>query len=261
MRRSPRPETIRAVPIAFPVTRLRKERFGSDVARYNVLPITTPGFPSCSSGEGSEVVAARLEREDQNVPDLLGPHDLGWVQRGTVDDHVGPGLGQDSIDAGKRAALVGGALVIVYMLTTYGVFGIFADLALGVHILLIFASMALLGATLTLPGIAGIVFTIGMAVDSNVLIYERIREEAHLGRSVVSALDAGFRRAFATIVDSNVTMFVAAVILYLFGSGAVRGFAVSLGLGILTSIITAVTMTRMMIALWYRRSRATKLPI
>ena len=157
--------------------------------------------------------------------------------------------------------MVGGALVFVYMLTTYGVFGIFADLALGVHILFIFGSMALLGATLTLPGIAGIVFTIGMAVDSNVLIYERIREESHLGRSVVSALDAGFRRAFATIVDSNVTMFVAALILYLFGSGAVRGFAVSLGLGILTSIITAVTMTRMMIALWYRRTRAVKLPI
>ena len=120
---------------------------------------------------------------------------------------------------------------------------------------------SLLGATLTLPGIAGIVFTIGMAVDSNVLIYERIREEAHLGRSVISALDAGFKRAFATIVDSNVTMFVAALILYLFGSGAVRGFAVSLGLGIITSIITAVTMTRMMIALWYRRGRPTKLPI
>jgi preprotein translocase subunit SecD len=121
--------------------------------------------------------------------------------------------------------------------------------------------MVLLGATLTLPGIAGIVFTIGMAVDSNVLIYERIREEAHLGRSVISALDAGFRRAFATIVDSNVTMFVAALILYLFGSGAVRGFAVSLGLGILTSIITAVTMTRMMIALWYHRARPKTLPI
>src|SRR5271165_2300076 len=174
---------------------------------------------------------------------------------------VGPGLGQDSIDAGKRAALVGGLLVVVYMIATYGIFGVFADLALAVHILLIFASMVLLGATLTLPGIAGIVFTIGMAVDSNVLIYERIREEAHLGRSVISALDAGFRRAFATIIDSNVTMFVAALILYLFGSGAVRGFAVSLGLGILTSIITAVTMTRMMIALWYRRLRPTKIPI
>ncbi len=174
---------------------------------------------------------------------------------------VGPGLGQDSIDAGKRAAYVGGILVVIYMIATYGVFGIFADLALAVHILLIFASMVLIGATLTLPGIAGIVFTIGMAVDSNVLIYERIREESHLGRSVISALDAGFRRAFATIVDSNVTMFVAALILYLFGSGAVRGFAVSLGLGIITSIITAVTMTRMMIALWYRRGRPTRLPI
>jgi SecD/SecF fusion protein len=174
---------------------------------------------------------------------------------------VGPGLGQDSIDAGKRAAYVGAALVVVYMITTYGIFGVFADLALAVHILLIFASMVLLGATLTLPGIAGIVFTIGMAVDSNVLIYERIREEAHLGRSVVSALDAGFRRAFATIIDSNVTMFVAALILYLFGSGAVRGFAVSLGLGILTSVITAVTMTRMMIALWYHRARPKRLPI
>ena len=174
---------------------------------------------------------------------------------------VGPGLGQDSIDAGKRAAYVGGILVIIYMIATYGIFGIFADLALAVHILLIFASMALLGATLTLPGIAGIVFTIGMAVDSNVLIYERIREESHLGRSVISALDAGFKRAFATIVDSNVTMFVAALILYLFGSGAVRGFAVSLGLGIITSIVTAVTMTRMMIALWYRRARPSKLPI
>src|SRR5208337_3089496 len=120
---------------------------------------------------------------------------------------VGPGLGQDSIDAGKRAALVGAILVVIYMIATYGIFGIFADLALGVHILLIFASMVLLEQTLTLPGIAGIVFTIGMAVDSNVLIYERIREEAHLGRSVISALDAGFKRAFATIVDSNVTMF------------------------------------------------------
>ena len=147
------------------------------------------------------------------------------------------------------------------MLVTYGTFGVFANIALGVHILLIFASMVLLGATLTLPGIAGIVLTIGMAVDANVLIYERIREENHMGRSIIASLDAGFTRAFGTIVDSNVTMFVAALILYLFGSGPVRGFAVSLGLGILTSIVTAVTMTRMMIALWYRYRRPTKLPI
>ncbi len=174
---------------------------------------------------------------------------------------VGPGLGQDSIDAGKKAAYVGAALVVCYMLATYGTFGVFADVALLVHIALIFASLILLRATLTLPGIAGIVLTIGMAVDSNVLIYERIREEFKAGRSVVSALDAGFTRAFATIVDSNATMMVAAVILYFLGSGPVRGFAVSLGLGILTTIVTAVTMTRMMIALWYRWARPKTLPI
>ena len=140
-------------------------------------------------------------------------------------------------------------------------FGIFANVALIIHIALIFASLILLHATLTLPGIAGIVLTIGMAVDSNVLIYERIREEAKMGRSLISALDAGFNRAFATIVDSQSTMMVAAVILYFLGSGPVRGFAVSLGLGILTTIITAVTMTRMMIALWYRWAKPKTLPI
>ncbi len=174
---------------------------------------------------------------------------------------VGPGLGQDSIDAGKKAAYVGAALVVAYMLVTYGIFGVFANIALAVHIAFIFAALILLGATLTLPGIAGIVLTIGMAVDSNVLIYERIREEAHAGRSIISALDAGFKRAFATIVDSNVTMFVAAAILYFLGSGPVRGFAVSLALGILTTIVTAVTMTRMMIAIWYRYARPKTLPI
>ena len=185
------------------------------------------------------------------------PAKLNIVEERTV----GPGLGQDSIDAGKKAAFVGAALVVTYMLITYGVFGIFADIALLVHIALIFAALILLQATLTLPGIAGIVLTIGMAVDSNVLIYERIREEHRAGRSIVSALDAGFKRAFATIVDSNATMMVAAVILYFLGTGPVRGFAVSLGLGILTTIVTAVTMTRMMIALWQRAARPKTLPI
>ncbi len=174
---------------------------------------------------------------------------------------VGPGLGQDSIDAGKLAGYVAATLVVLYMLTTYGTFGIFANIALFVHIAMIFAGLVLLGATLTLPGIAGIVLTIGMAVDSNVLIYERIREENHLGRSIISSLEAGFTRAFATIVDSQSTAMVVAVILYFLGSGPVRGFAVTLGLGIITTIITAVTMTRMMIALWYRWKRPQTLPI
>ena len=211
---------------------------------------------------GSGQISGRFTVEDANKLSILLragalPAKLTIVEERTV----GPGLGQDSIDAGKRAAYVGAGLVVVYMLMTYGVFGIFANIALAVHIAFIFAALVLLGATLTLPGIAGIVLTIGFAVDSNVLIYERIREEAHAGRSIVSSLDAGFKRAFATIVDSNVTMLVAAVILYFLGSGPVRGFAVSLALGILTTIITAVTMTRMMIAVWYHYVRPTRLPI
>jgi protein-export membrane protein SecD len=173
---------------------------------------------------------------------------------------VGPGLGQDSIEAGTRATWYAAAFVIVFMFATYGVFGFIANVALTIHVVFIFALMSLLGATLTLPGIAGIVLTIGTAVDSNVLIYERIREEFKAGRNMVSSIEAGFRQAFAVIVDSNSTMAIAAVILFLLGSGPVRGFAVVFILGILTTVITAVTMTRMMIALWYRRSRPQTLP-
>ncbi|WP_158817964.1 protein translocase subunit SecD [Methylocapsa sp. S129] len=223
--------------------------------------ISAPVIQTPITGGRGQITGNFTVQEADNLSVLLRAGALPAKLTVVEERTVGPGLGQDSIDAGKRAAIVGGVLVVCYMLATYGIFGVFADVALAVHILFIFASMALIGATLTLPGIAGVVFTIGMAVDSNVLIYERIREEAHMGRSIISALDAGFKRAFATIIDSNVTMFVAAVILYLFGSGPVRGFAVSLGLGILTSVVTAVTMTRMMIALWYRYKRPTKLPI
>ncbi len=173
---------------------------------------------------------------------------------------VGPGLGQDAIDAGRLAAIVAAILVAAYMLATYGLFGLFANIALAIHILLIMGAMSLMGATLTLPGIAGIVLTIGTAVDANVLIYERMREEQQIGRSLISALDAGFNRAFATIMDSNITGFIAALILYLVGTGPVRGFAVTLMIGILTTVITAVTMTRMMIALWYRWRKPQKIP-
>ena len=173
---------------------------------------------------------------------------------------VGPGLGQDSIEAGTKATLYAAVFVVLFMFATYGVFGFIANIALTIHVVFIFALMSLLGATLTLPGIAGIVLTIGTAVDSNVLIYERIREEFKTGRSMVSAIEAGFNHAFAVIIDSNSTMGIAAVILFLVGSGPVKGFAVVFILGILTTVITAVTMTRMMIALWYRRSRPQQLP-
>jgi preprotein translocase subunit SecD len=173
---------------------------------------------------------------------------------------VGPGLGRDSIEAGKMATYVAAVFVIIFMFATYGLFGLFANLALLVHVGLIFGLMSVLEATLTLPGIAGIVLTIGTAVDSNVLIYERIREEVKAGRSIVSGIQAGFERAFATIVDSNSTMAIAAVILFFLGSGPVRGFAVVFILGILTTVITAVTLTRMMIAVWYHWMRPKALP-
>jgi preprotein translocase subunit SecD len=146
------------------------------------------------------------------------------------------------------------------MFATYGTFGFIANIALMVHVGLILGLMSVLEATMTLPGIAGIVLTIGTAVDSNVLIYERMREESHAGRSLISALQAGFDRAFATIIDSNSTMAIAALILFFLGSGPVKGFAVVFILGILTTVITAVTLTRMMIAVWYKTFRPKALP-
>ena len=158
---------------------------------------------------------------------------------------VGAGLGQDSIEKGKHASYFGAALVAVFMVVTYGLFGVFATVAVAVNVGMIFGILSLLNATLTLPGIIGIVLTIGIAVDSNVLIYERIREEVRTGRTPITAIDAGFSRALATILDSNITTFIAAAVLFFFGSGPVRGFAVTLGIGIVTTVFTAFTLTRL----------------
>jgi preprotein translocase subunit SecD len=174
---------------------------------------------------------------------------------------VGPGLGQDSINAGEHAAYAGAALVVIFMLVTYGLFGLFANVAVAVNVAMIFGLLSLLGATLTLPGIAGIVLTVGIAVDSNVLIYERIREEVRAGRTAISAIDAGFTRALATILDSNITTFIAAAVLFYIGTGPVRGFAVTLGIGILTSLFTAFTLTRLIVAYWVRLWRPRTVPI
>ena len=174
---------------------------------------------------------------------------------------VGPGLGQDSINAGEHAAYVGAALVIFFMLVTYGLFGLFANIAVAVNVAMIFGVLSMLSATLTLPGIAGIVLTVGIAVDSNVLIYERIREEVRAGRSAINAIDAGFSRALATILNSNITTFIAAAVLFYIGTGPVRGFAVTLGVGILTSLFTAFTLTRLIVAYWVRMWRPRTVPI
>ena len=174
---------------------------------------------------------------------------------------VGPGLGQDSINAGEHAAYAGAALVILFMLVTYGLFGLFANIAVAINVAMIFGVLSALNATLTLPGIAGIVLTVGIAVDSNVLIYERIREEVRAGRSAISAIDAGFSRALATILNSNITTFIAAAVLFYIGTGPVRGFAVTLGIGILTSLFTAFTLTRLIVAYWVRMWRPRTVPI
>jgi preprotein translocase subunit SecD len=177
------------------------------------------------------------------------------------ENTVGPGLGQDSIVAGTHAAYLGAALVVFFMLATYGLFGLFANVAVAVNVGLIFGILSMRGATLTLPGIAGIVLTVGIAVDSNVLIYERIREEVRAGRGPINAIDAGFSRALATILDSNITTFIAAVVLFFIGSGPVRGFAVTLGIGIVTSFLTAFTLTRFIVAYWFHLWRPRTIPI
>jgi len=174
---------------------------------------------------------------------------------------VGPDLGADSIAAGEIACLIGFVLVLVFMMLAYGLFGIFANIALLLNMVLIVGGLSLLQATLTLPGIAGIVLTIGMAVDANVLIFERIREEVQSGRSPLSSIDAGYQRALTTIIDANLTTFIAAVILFEFGSGPIKGFAVTLSIGLLTSMFTAIMVTRLMVVTWLRRRRLQTLPI
>lgn len=174
---------------------------------------------------------------------------------------VGASLGADSVASGKKAALMGLALVMIFMLAGYGLFGLFANVAVILNVALIFAVLSLMGATLTLPGIAGIVLVIGIAVDANVLINERIREEIRAGKSPYAAVDAGYSRALITIIDSNVTTLIAVLVLFWLGSGPVRGFAVTLTIGILASMFTAVTVTRLMVYYWLRLTRPQTIPL
>lgn len=185
------------------------------------------------------------------------PADLSVVE----ERSVGPSLGADSVAAGKIASLIGLSLVLVFMFASYGLFGIMANVALVVNIALILALLSSLQATLTLPGIAGIVLTVGMAVDANVLIFERIREEIAGGRSALSSIDAGYSRAMATIIDSNLTTLIAAAILFSFGTGPIKGFSVTLGVGIITSFFSAIFVTRLLVVLWIKKTNPKTVPI
>jgi preprotein translocase subunit SecD len=174
---------------------------------------------------------------------------------------IGPELGQDSIEAGKLATAVAFIAVLGFMWASYGLFGLFANIALIINIGLIFGLLSLVGATLTLPGIAGIVLTVGMAVDANVLVFERIREELKTARGPARAIELGYEKALSAIVDANITTFLTATILYVMGSGPVRGFAITLGLGILTSVFTAIFVTRLLVSMWFARRRPKSIEV
>src|SRR5580704_16210804 len=224
--------------------------------------ISAPVVQSAICGGSGIITGSFTTQQTQEQALLLRsgalPATLSIIQESTV----GADLGADAIHSGTVAALVGTALVILFMLAVYGpLFGGFASLAMIVNMLLVFAGMSILGASLTLPGIAGLVLTVGMSVDSNVLIYERVREEKENGRSAFSALATGYERALTAVIDSNLTALIAGVLLFGFGSGPIRGFATSLTLGLLTHLFTATIFTRMLLSAWVRWRRPTELPI
>lgn len=211
---------------------------------------------------GSGVISGGFSvQEASNLAMLLRSGALPAPMRVVEERTVGPSLGADSVEAGKIASIIGMVLVLCFMALTYSRFGIYADIALVVNVALIFAVLSTLQATLTLPGIAGIVLTIGMAVDANVLIFERIREEFASGRSVISAIDSGYRQAMSTIIDSNLTTMIAAIILFSFGTGPIKGFAVTLGVGILCSFFSAVAVTRLLVVNWLKSGKQTTIPV
>ncbi len=217
--------------------------------------ISAPVIQSHIPGGSGIITGNFTVEESTNLAVLLRagalPAGLEFLEERTI----GPELGQDSIDAGKVATIVAFVAVLVFMALSYGLFGIFANIALILNVGLLFGLLSLIGATLTLPGIAGIVLTVGMAVDANVLIFERIREELKSAKGPARAIELGYEKALSAILDANVTTFITATILFAMGSGPVRGFSITLGLGILTSVFTAIFVTRLMIVMWFERRR------
>jgi len=219
--------------------------------------ISAPRIQSAILG-GSGIITGRFTVEESGQLAILLragalPAGIKVLERRTI----GPELGQDSIDAGKVAAIVAMVGVVVFMMLSYGTFGVFANVALALNVVLLFALLSTIGATLTLPGIAGIVLTLGMAVDANVLVFERIKEELRRGKGPARAIEIGYEKATSAIIDANVTTLIAAVILFMMGSGPVKGFAVTLGLGIVTSVFTAIWVTRLLIV-FYLKARKPK---
>ena len=223
--------------------------------------VSAPTIQSHISG-GSGIITGQFGVEETTLLSIqlragALPAELEYLQESTV----GPDLGQDSIDAGTLACIVAFIAVLVFMILSYGLFGLFANVALIINVALIFAVLSIISGTLTLPGIAGIVLTVGMAVDANVLVFERIREELKKSKNPRKAIELGYERAFSAIIDANITTLIAAVILLIFGSGPVKGFAITLGIGIVTSVFTAIWVTRLLISIWIDRKRPKTIEI
>jgi preprotein translocase subunit SecD len=223
--------------------------------------ITAPVIKDAILGGSGIISGSFTVQSAQDLSLLLRagalPANLTVIEERTV----GADLGADSIEAGKMACLIAIVFIVVAMLVLYGLFGLFANVALVLNAILIFAGLSALGATLTFPGIAGLVLTLGMAVDANVLILERVREEMRNGRSAVTAMEAGYREAQGTIIDANATHVIATLFLFQFGSGPIKGFAITLLIGVLTSFFTSVYVTRLITSVWLRRARPKQLPL
>ena len=217
--------------------------------------ISAPTIQSHIPGGSGIITGSFTIEESTELAILLRagalPAGLTFLEERTI----GPELGADSIQAGKVACIIAFGAVLVFMAASYGLFGLFANVALLINVGLIFGLLSGIGATLTLPGIAGIVLTIGMAVDANVLIFERIREELVSAKGPARAIELGYEKAMSAILDANITTFIAAVILFVMGSGPVRGFSITLGLGIITSVFTAIFVTRLLVVMWFERRR------
>ena len=244
-------------------------------------------FGEITSSHVNERLAIVLDNEVISAPNIEGPitggsgvitgsfttksaNDLALLLRSGAlpaplevleERTVGAGLGADSIKAGVTASIIGLIAVIIFMILAYGLFGIMVDITVFFNLTIMLGIMSFIGTTLTLPGIAGVILTIGMAVDANILIFERMREEVNKGRSIRDAVSVGFTEAYRTIVDSNLTTLVASVVLFYFGSGPVRGFAVTLAIGILTSMFTSITVSRLLVEAWIAKCKPTKLPL
>ncbi len=217
--------------------------------------ISAPTIRSAITGGSGQITGNFTVQQSTELAILLRagalPAEMVFLEERTI----GPELGADSIAAGQTAALIAFVAVLVFMVLSYGLFGVFAAIALVLNVGLIFGVLSLIGATLTLPGIAGIVLTIGMAVDANVLVFERIREELRTARGPARAIELGYERALSAIIDANLTTFIIAVILFTLGAGPVRGFAVTLGIGIVTSVFTAIYVTRLLVVTWFAWAR------